>query len=564
MTFKLEQLIYAAYLHDIGKFRQRVGEKSGTHAIWGKNFVQEYFKDEMIASLVGAHHHDFRECKNEWEDLAKIIIEADHLSAGHDRTDRENDEKGDPKEEGLRCIFENVSFDQHKAFSQMYPLKPLDFSDDQYPVNPKEYLRENYTTDLRKLYEKHWNAFVAEWKRIGRPDINQLDALLKKYTSCIPSAVYVNEPDIPLYDHCKTTAAIASCLYFSQRGRKAFLLIEGDLSGIQNFIFSVASPADARKGMAKRLRGRSFWLGLLTRAVSDCILQDAGLSKANLLWNTGGKFVILAPNTQEIKDSIEKMDVHLNNGLLSEYQGKLYVSFGMLEFGKERFSESFDHLLGELNEIVSERKLRKFSGCLSFDAVGEVVSKEMFCPVCGTKLVRGVCPACSLFEEIGTKIASAKFLVCGRGKEYPFDFSRFGLGVSYDLSEEPSGVAYRINDMRIDKEVSGFLVMGNTVPKIGKEILTFGDLASLAKGDKKLGVFKADMDRLGKVMSVGLPEGERSISRIHTLSSRLEHFFCGMVNPLCSANPVYLYEVPDAEKVMLESGRCVGSEYRFH
>lgn len=118
-------------------------------------------------------------------------------------------------------------------------------------------------------------------------------------------------------------------------------------------------------------------------------------------------------------------------------------------------------------------------------------------------------------------------------------------------------MAYRINDMRLGKDVSGFLVMGNAIPKAANEVLTFGDLALLAKGDKKLGVFKADMDRLGKVMSVGLAEGKRSISRIHTLSSRIEHFFCGMVNPLCSAYPVYLDETPDSERVVLESGQVV-------
>lgn len=558
VNLELRNLIYAAYLHDIGKFWQRVGKKSGTHAEWGQNFVREYLpNEEMIASLVGSHH-DYRECRTEWEGLAKIIIEADHLSAGHDRADRDGDEKGDPKAEGLRCIFEKVSFGRQTEFTRMYPLKPLDFSDDQYPVDPMEYLRQNYATDLRQLYDRLWRAFVAEWTEIGRPDLRQLDALMKKYTSCIPSAVYVNEPDIPLYDHCKTTAAIASCLYFAQKGRKEFLLIEGDLSGIQNFIFDVASPADARKGMAKRLRGRSFWLGLLTRAVSDVLLQKAELSPANLLWNTGGKFVILAPNTPEMRSFVLQLERSVNAGLLSEYQGKLYLAFGMLEFGKERFAESFDCLLGELGDQIAEKKLRKFAECdLSFDAIGGVVSKEAFCPVCGVKLMEGKCPACSLYEDIGRKIAFSQYLVCGAGKVYPFDFSRIGLDVSYDLTSKPAGVAYHINDMRLGKDVSGFLVMGNAIPKAANEVLTFGDLALLAKGDKKLGVFKADMDRLGKVMSVGLVEGKRSISRIHTLSSRIEHFFCGMVNPLCSAYPVYLDETPDSERVVLESGQVV-------
>lgn len=37
--------------------------------------------------------------------------------------------------------------------------------------------------------------------------------LLKKYTSSIPSAAYVSEADISLFDHSKTTAALATCRY---------------------------------------------------------------------------------------------------------------------------------------------------------------------------------------------------------------------------------------------------------------------------------------------------------------------------------------------------------------
>ena len=59
VNLELRNLIYAAYLHDIGKFWQRVGKKSGTHAEWGQNFVREYLpNEEMIASLVGSHKED--------------------------------------------------------------------------------------------------------------------------------------------------------------------------------------------------------------------------------------------------------------------------------------------------------------------------------------------------------------------------------------------------------------------------------------------------------------------------------------------------------------------------
>jgi len=40
-----------------------------------------------------------------------------------------------------------------------------------------------------------------------------LISVLEKYTWCIPSAIYHTLPDISLFDHSVSTAAIASALY---------------------------------------------------------------------------------------------------------------------------------------------------------------------------------------------------------------------------------------------------------------------------------------------------------------------------------------------------------------
>jgi len=42
------------------------------------------------------------------------------------------------------------------------------------------------------------------------------------------------------------------------REEKRFLLVGGDISGVQKFIYKLASPEKAQKGMSKQLRGRSF------------------------------------------------------------------------------------------------------------------------------------------------------------------------------------------------------------------------------------------------------------------------------------------------------------------
>ena len=50
------------------------------------------------------------------------------------------------------------------------------------------------------------------------------------------------------------------------RGDQAILLV-GDLSGIQQFIYAVAQPESAEAGIARRLRARSLQLTALSQSV---------------------------------------------------------------------------------------------------------------------------------------------------------------------------------------------------------------------------------------------------------------------------------------------------------
>src|SRR5690625_6051188 len=87
-------------------------------------------------------------------------------------------------------------------------------------------------------------------------------SLLRKYTWCIPSATNTM-PDISLYDHLKTTAAIAVCLHDSEQieeygklpetfdglkeeEKNRFALLVGDFSGIQKFIYQLTSKGAAK------------------------------------------------------------------------------------------------------------------------------------------------------------------------------------------------------------------------------------------------------------------------------------------------------------------------------
>ena len=130
---------------------------------------------------------------------------------------------------------------------------------------------------------------------------------------CLPAPIAQSE-DVSLYDHLKVTAAVSACIseYLLAQGidnwrdylqsptsdfRKtnAFLLYTADISGIQKFIYTVAT-----RGAQRALRSRSFFLELFMENYIDLVLDACGLSRANLLYSGGGHCYLLLPNTDAV------------------------------------------------------------------------------------------------------------------------------------------------------------------------------------------------------------------------------------------------------------------------
>lgn len=593
MKTEREKLYLAALLHDIGKFVYRAQErKPGEgHELLGENFIrenlgkikatQDYAEDIVLFSK---HHEVSSYCRI-----------ADWITS----TERIGEESPDARRP-LVSIFQNV-FRETKN-GERYPIyyKP----DGIYYYKPTpltasglKYEKETYekeTSNWRfpddesiKLHKASFDEFKKEIIRLSKT--KHIDAfslslyyLLYKYTARISSASFKSYPDISLFDHSRTTAALVNCLtyildekdlksYNPEKAQQEFILIKGDLAGIQKFIYSDISVdvAGETKGLAKRLRGRSFYVALLTDFISSLFIQKLELAEANLLYSGGGHFLLVAPSHKDIEKKIELLDKEINLFLKEKIASRLTLILGRSTFGNDLFRKASE-AIQRVNYDLNRNKYKKH-----FHYLGEIFDNETNpTDFEDDKKLGELLPYGKYLLEIKSKTHNSflkeKYLVAAFEKFNTFyfiiekpqngnekDAIRNILSTFKDSID--SACLFKLNDTdflefaedllgQYDFPISfGFKFIGTATPKDKNgDVLSFEELAYLdTTEDQKLsypqlGILRMDVDNLGAIFALGLEEHGTSFSRIATLSRELHHFFCGFVNTLAEKHNIYI------------------------
>jgi len=578
---KLNTLRFAGMLHDIGKFQQRGAKEKRNHSEYGEEFVKNIGLSSKTQYLVGNHHD-----KTEKGELLDFLKEADYLSA----SEREGDEESkEVIKEPLQSIFSYIdgkpldreySISSNIKYHPISSLKLKGFDDEKRRLYPKTKKKQALTgVSAQAQYNGLWKNFKHEieklkWKE-NRSGLKTIYFLLKKYTSQIPSAAYYSVPDIALFDHSRCTSAIAECLYKSDD--EQMMLIGGDLSGIQNYIFNVNSlEGEAQSGTAKRLRGRSFLLNILTETVVDYLLDTLELGLATKLWSSGGHFYLLAP--PGVEDDVKKLKTQINKFLFEKFEGDIYFSISTLTFHKKRVHQEFNELIKELNGKLDEDKLNKFKDNLEMNSFILPRKGGIPCKACGMRKKDDdlLCNDCKKQEEIGGNLPKAEYLlkintsdevdeadiqfdelntnwcICRDKKELFDKLNSFN-------SENTDITLFKLNDTdfltddlveqvnKLDSNVSlGFMLIGNSAPfkEDGyKTLKTFEDFG------ERIGFLRMDVDDLGSILSVGLQKGSEdelseknkyTVSRISTFSRFLNLFFLGHMNSIAKKYDLYI------------------------
>jgi CRISPR-associated protein Csm1 len=582
---------FAALVHDSGKFADKIflNTTESDHAVLSGLFlkhIKEFIPKELISdeqsedsviNLVSSHH-------TPKTPLQKIIHIADALSNGI-TPDKLSAQKNDIEQYAkLFSIFEQLTDnneDKAQELKWRYPVKSLS-PDNIFPESKHD--SSQHADKTQKEYKLLFTDFLEHVKKISdskNPELwfEKFENLMMIYFSCVPNINNMHDIfDIPFYEHSKITSAFAAALYMyhyetgqfneeksklSNYDAEKFILINGDFQKIQNFIFT--GYGTERGYRSKILRGRSFYVSLLSELAADLICRNTGLPFTCVIMNAAGRFTILAPNTPKILVSVSKTEKDINDWLIKLSYGEILFTVSKVEascndFTAGRFAELLD-------SVGQEIEKRKFTG-IKWDEHGGVVEDYLdsfnnkhnppMCPMCGKRPSeikkseedeeKYICGLCCDHIFIGTNIIKqteikdeqnklkepvfGKYQLCflSGNMEILLDkivIKKWNLSINPDMNTLQNSVI---------KSIGGYVPVHekDKEPFNKDDPKTFEHIAESAliekeddvfSGIKALGVLKADVDNMGLLMFAGMDDSKLIPARLYALSRQLNSFF---------------------------------------
>ena len=353
--------------------------------------------DDSLINAAARHHRP--ETCLQW-----IIATADRVASGFERSEFEKYNAAEQEQTAtkknhytarLLTLFEQIRLDSGKETGPLqyrYRLEPMTPAA-LFPVAATGYEHDDKDR-ARQEYARLWAGFTAALAEIPASHrdalplwLDHFETLWACYASAIPSATAFNtKPDVSLYDHSKAVAALAVALWryhydqnhdpetvrraLAERAdwhQPKLLLIQGDCFGIQDFIF--ATGGETQKRAAKLLRGRSFYVSLLSECAALRVLEALDLPGTSQIINAAGKFLIVAPNTPETLENLNRVQNELNAWFLQYAWGQSGIGLAWEPASCQDFlkgaggTRPFAELIKRLFQRLEDIKLRRFELC---------------------------------------------------------------------------------------------------------------------------------------------------------------------------------------------------------
>lgn len=520
-------------------------------------------------------------------------------------------------QERLTPIFEKVC-NPRAENEYNYPLSKVS-NKNIFPVKNGKTFSEQGIEKLLQSFEQALAGMGAD-NGIRKQWFEHFNDLMAECFSLVPLPLAVEGgdrgKDIPVYDHARTWAAMASALYqyhfieepeyktLKELKTKKILVINGNFYGIQKFIFG--GHGESRKLRSKILRGRSFYVSLLSELASNMILKRFKLPISSVLINAAGKFTILAPNTADAREKLAAIEDVINDWLVNITFGETVFGIAATEASLEDFSSAgMPDLLDRMEADSQDKKytyldLRNYATSQDqyLDGFKNNFS-PVVCPVCdrrpselspeeaaGINLEKPVCRLCRDFIFIGANLVRSQTQLPPENHLKVHIFTDNKGNDGYDLRFKDNAVQilwngipvkhWTIEDHEEGSAARPVRHLGGYVPNLDDDdpdailklqdlpdeddlikerdgvgrIPSFNYIAAMARhikngkacGTAALGVMKADVDNLGRIMGCGIEQGI-NLARWSAFSRQMNDFLTIFLPVFLKKNCRYAYTV---------------------
>lgn len=618
MSVSIHHLVFAALMHDIGKVIQRSGAKdvpkyidkcrkdpkggylTYKHAMWTADFLDRNRLNlpdkswDVIVELAGSHH-----CRDSWtmsnyDAYLDMLVQADRLSSSWDREPppEEDSPAHNPaknyRNTPLYSVFSNVSLDEKEQPQKyIYNITKLE----PHTANPKA---ESALVDLSADYKLLIDAFEADFVKIcnyfngmvNTPDfvnkhfpqfIDATDSLLRKHFWCVPANTMEAAPIGSLYHHMRNSATISAALYANhhsekEKNEKPFMIVAADMNGIQNYLYDLNPENSAKAG--KLLRSRSFQIQMIMEMAAAKVVRKLGLSNSNIFSSHGGKWFLLANNSDKNRSILDELKKEFNEELYTKYLATLSLNLnwectiGLADLNKKHFLNTMQDCF----DALEREKHAKFASILKdtgkWNSDKFIVNKDNLfndeiCVFCKRRKndefsekhyieyespeeesVR-ICSTCLQEIKLGGKLTQEKYFKIHSGNAIEPYISFAGMQFERVSSQEVDALSPNTQYIRLGEAQDALHIpthyLATHVPTKDDKVCTFEEIAQKSQGLQANAILKGDVDNLGYMMSRAwhTQEGDQpqcSITEFGTFSFMMDYFFSAVLPSLQKAS----------------------------
>lgn len=546
-------ILTSSLLHDVGKYISRSGAKMA-HQEWGKK-IKELIKTPALSeeelkaiSDIILFHHYLREGKVPPENIKRlldIVIQADHITASERE---EKDEATNAQRSLLYDIFklnDEIKFVPRPLFYSSDERVSPYFVVENNKIIPQDYHfgKKDRIENFGNLYYKRiFESFEEDLKKLTIKEfdgwINSLVYIIQNYFQFVASDAYRGREDIPLFEHLKLTASVALSEYRT-KGKMRLILIE--TSGIQKFI-AEGKEGEQGKNYAKSMRGRSFFISLLTDAIWRYMRKTLKLYDFNIIRNKGGNLLVISPDYEGIEEKLNSIEDGVNKFLLKNIGDSPSISIESVSIEMDDFSSKTDNFYKKVKTLykrMSVHKLNKYNRILdSISNMKETFNISSRCTFCGkreaTKNNMEYCDLCNSMIEFGKRLMNnintkIKIKYGANNNVDPhiyFDFGEIKMTYSFDGDADEYIL---INQYDIsEKPFSVQLYPMNNVKETFSEMVVIDICDHKEKLETKLSAFSSDVDNLSsldeKVLKLKIKEDNKEIDKLLYTPSRYSYY----------------------------------------